>query len=172
MYMLQLNSDNIDEGTVVPPVFGNFVVDLMINQFQLMMGAVETDSYDDHKFKAICYILYISAMIISNVTFLNMLIAIMGDTFDRVIDQRPTFSLKNQIMILASYNSLIPKSFKSNDHDVYIYVITPGNSESETGNEDAWRGKLYYLQNLIKARFTTNSNNMTKNVSDLSLKIH
>ena len=86
MYMLQLNADNTDEGAVVPPIFGNFVVDLMINQFQLMMGAVETDSYDDHNFKAICYILYIGAMIISNVTFLNMLIAIMGDTFDRVID--------------------------------------------------------------------------------------
>ena len=74
-------------------------------------------------------------------------------------------------MILASYNSLIPKSFKSNDFDVFIYVITPGNSESETGNEDAWRGKLYYLQNLLKARFTTNGNNLTKNVSELALRI-
>ena len=137
-----------------------------------MMGAVETDSFDEHDFTAMCYILYIAAMIISNVTFLNMLVAIMGDTFDRVIDQRPTFSLKNRIMILASYHSLIPKSNKVTDQDVFIHVITPNDEDAETTNEDAWRGKLFYLQNLIKSKFQRDSNQIEQCVSDLTQKIN
>ena len=171
MYMLQLNADNVDDGAVIPPVFGIFFVDLMINQFQLMMGAVETDGFEGHNQMAICYILYLSAMVISNVTFLNMLIAIMGDTFDRVIDQRPTYSLKNQILILAAYKSLSKKTFASDNQDVFIYVITPADDEQGTGSDDAWRGKLYYLQNLIKARFAKSGEQMQKRVGELAQRI-
>ena len=136
-----------------------------------MMGAVETENFEEHDGKAIVYVLYLAAMVISNVTFLNMLIAIMGDTFDRVIDQRPTYSLKNQIMILADYKSISIKTSSMKDSDVFIYVITPAEDEQGTESSDAWRGKLFYLQNLIKARFSKSSELLQNNVTDLALRI-
>ena len=33
MYMLQLNTNGTEEDTIVPPVFGNFIIDMLINQF-------------------------------------------------------------------------------------------------------------------------------------------
>ena len=33
MYMIQLNADNSEDSAIVPPIFDNFFVDLMINQF-------------------------------------------------------------------------------------------------------------------------------------------
>ena len=36
-----------------------------------------------------------------------MLVAIMGNTFDRVIAQRPTFSLKNKLELMADMKSII-----------------------------------------------------------------
>ena len=73
-------------------------------------------------------------------------------------------------MILASYKSLVPKVSKDIDPDVFIYVITPADDENST-SEDAWRGKLYYLQNLIKTRFQTNSDHINSTVTDLGQRI-
>ena len=137
-----------------------------------MVGAGETDSFENHTFTSICYILFLAATIITHITFLNMLIAIMGDTFDRVIDQRPTYSLKNQIMILASMRSLIRSKQSVTDPDVFIYVIEPATSEGDEdestgGGEGAWRGKLHFLQHLIKAKFARNSEHLEKSVVQL-----
>ena len=138
-----------------------------------MLGAGEVDSFKDHAFASLCYNLFIAATIITHITFLNMLIAIMGDTFDRVIDQRPTYSLKNQIMILAAYRSLIQtrqSKTKQDDPEVFIYVIQPsisGDGEEGTGNDNAWRGKLHYLQHLIKTKLTKNNKQMQQSITDI-----
>ena len=56
-----------------------------------------------------------------------MLVAIMGDTFDRVITQRPTFSLKNKLELMVDMKPIID-IFASKKQTVeqghYLYVIT------------------------------------------------
>ena len=71
-----------------------------------MIGDYYTEGFTKHVSPALCYALFIITVIISQITFLNMLIAIMADTFEKVIDQRPTFSLKNKLMILAAMESV------------------------------------------------------------------
>ena len=117
--------------TVIPSVFNNFLLDSMMNQWNLMLGAAETETFENHPFSILCFVLFLIATIITHITFLNMLIAIMSDTFDRVIDLRPTLSLKNQIMILAAMRSIIrsTKNASGEDPDVFIYVIKQASSE-------------------------------------------
>ena len=91
------------------------------------------------------------------ITFLNMLIAIMGDTFDRVIEQRPTFSLKNKLMILAGMERIIRfKGERQDDSLVFLYVIQPvvsvENISGVDGDSESWRGKVFYTHSLIKDR--------------------
>lgn len=76
-----------------------------------------------------------------------MLIAIMGDTFDRVIDQRPTYSLKNKLMLMAAMKSMIRSRRSDETEKVFIYVIQPANKNEDQMNEDeaGWRGKLWYI---------------------------
>ena len=62
-----------------------------------------------------------------------MLIAIMGDTFDRVIDQRPTYSLKNKLMLMASMRSIIYAKDYANDDHFYMYVIKPSETDDGLG---------------------------------------
>ena len=86
MYMLHLNADPDVEGTdIVEPVFGNLLIDSTLNQFNLMIGEYNTDGFTQHTSQALCYGLYIITIVISQITFLNMLIAIMSDTFEKVI---------------------------------------------------------------------------------------
>ena len=65
-------------------MFDSSLLDATTNQYILTIG-----SYDLSNFKAegkdmMIYVLFIIATFITQITFLNMLIAIMGDTFDRV----------------------------------------------------------------------------------------
>ena len=108
LYMLNLNADNEDE-VIVTPIFHNFLVDSVLNQYLLMLGEFNMDGFETHPNTALCYILFVFTTFITQITFLNMLIAIMGDTFDKVIDQRPTYSLKNKLMLMADMQSIISK---------------------------------------------------------------
>ena len=91
------------------------------------------------------------------ITILNMLIAIMSDTFDKVIEQKPTFALKNKLSVVASMESLIRSRKRTVDDQMYLYVIQPVYSGEDDGidsQSDSWRGKIYYTHNMIKSRFT------------------
>ena len=51
-----------------------------------MIGDYNADGFTLHPNPALCYALFIITVIISQITFLNMLIAIMSDTFEKVIE--------------------------------------------------------------------------------------
>ena len=87
MYMLHLNADHDLEGTkIVEPIFGNLLVDSTLNYLNLMIGEYSTGGYVKHNSPALCYALFLITVIISQITFLNMLIAIMAETFEKVIE--------------------------------------------------------------------------------------
>lgn len=146
-YMLQLNADPGEDSAIVQSIFGNFLVDSIIGQYLLMLGEFHMDGFKNHVNASLCYVFFISTTIISQITFLNMLIAIMGDTFDRVIDQRPTYSLKNKLMLMAAMKSMIRSRRSDETEKVFIYVIQPANKNEDQMNEDeaGWRGKLWYI---------------------------
>ena len=62
------------------------MIDSTLNQFNLMIGEYNTAGFVKHESTALCYALFVFTVIISQVTFLNMLVAIMSDTFERVIE--------------------------------------------------------------------------------------
>ena len=101
-----------------------------------------------HTYIGLLWVLFIFTTFISQITFLNMLIAIMGDTFDRVMEQKPTYSLKNKLMLMASMKSIIGSKEKEDATKVFLYVIQPVLDEDEV-NEDQnlWRGKVHHMQN-------------------------
>ena len=134
MYMLQLNADHsVEESDIIEPALGNLLIDSTLNQFNLMIGEYKTEGFTKHPNPALCYALFIITVVISQITFLNMLIAIMSDTFEKVIEQRPTFSLKNKLMILAAMESMIRSKEADDDAKVFLYVITPVKSDQDEG---------------------------------------
>ena len=72
-----------------------------------MIGEFNIEGFIGHANPFLCYAVFILAVLISQITFLNLLIAIMSDTFDKVIEQKPIFSLKNRLNILATMESIV-----------------------------------------------------------------
>ena len=66
--------------------------------------------------------LFIVATFLTQITILNMLIAIMGDTFGKVTEIKEQAGLKEKINILADYVWIIP------DEKIefrYVYQMKP-----------------------------------------------
>ena len=62
------------------------MLDSTLSQFKLMIGEFDIEGFVGHANPFLCYGLFTLAVLISQITFLNMLIAIMADTFEKVIE--------------------------------------------------------------------------------------
>jgi hypothetical protein len=74
----------------------------MLNQYLLVLGEFDTGNFGGENSAAI-WLFFISATFISQITILNMLIAVMGDTYDRVSEKKDQATLREKIKILADY---------------------------------------------------------------------
>ena len=121
------------------------MLDSTLSQFKLMIGEYDIEGFVGHANPFFCYGLFVLTVLISQITFLNMLIAIMADTFEKVIEQKPRFSLKSRIAILTSMECIISSEKFDSESKIFMYVIQPERCEEEIDTQsDAWRGQLHF----------------------------
>lgn len=63
------------------------------------------------------------AILMTNIIFLNLLIAIISDTFDRVWEHRQTYILSSQADILCDWINVIERE-KDGQKNLYMYMVT------------------------------------------------
>ena len=102
MSMLQLNTSQAEEDKIVYDVSGFFLLDSFVNEYLLSLGEFSMDAFKNYTNVFWCYTLFITATLLAQVVFLNMLIALMGSTFDELIDKKPTLSPKNKLSIMGT----------------------------------------------------------------------
>ena len=81
-----LNIYALEESQLIEPIFGVFYIDLLVNQYLLALGVSYVGGYNDYANKGLVWFIYFCATFFTQITMLNMLIAIMGDTFDKVTE--------------------------------------------------------------------------------------
>ena len=89
--------------------------------------------------------MFVFATLFSQVIILNMLIAIMGDTFDRVQENAQVYELKLKFSFIKDYSFLIPNE---EDPPKHMFIAKPKNMEETT--EDLWYGKIYAIRKTIE----------------------
>ena len=62
----------------------NSLFNMLMNQYLLALGEFDIDNYLAHPNTILCFTFFILATAFTQITMLNMLIAIMSDTFDKV----------------------------------------------------------------------------------------
>ena len=68
-----------------------------------------------------------------------MLIAIMGDTFDRAMDKRARFSISSKLDILRSQSAVISQVDEKESEEVFMIVVRPLEMDED---QDDWEGTL------------------------------
>ena len=117
--------------------YGYDFVDAWINSYLLGLGEFEFEF--DGPNQGFIMTTFLIATFMIQITFLNMLIAVMGDTFSRVKENSLTSSMRERIRILADYRS-VHKVFRIDYSFQYIFVVKP--SSQEGGGFDEWSGMV------------------------------
>ena len=69
-------------------------MDMLINQYLLALGDFNLEAFVKGPQTALCFIFFLLATLIAHITMLNMLIAIMSDTFDKIMENRSINTIK------------------------------------------------------------------------------
>ena len=75
------------------------------------------------------------ATLFTQLTMLNMIIAIMGDSFDYATENRVLFDTEPRLQLLSSLVSILPHMDKDDQDKVYMIIVRPIHNEEE---EETW----------------------------------
>ena len=73
------------------------------------LGEFDMDAYEAQPYKRLFFIVFIAATFLITIVFLNMMIAIMGDTFAMATEQRAKKARLQELDKMGDYVHVIPK---------------------------------------------------------------
>ena len=107
--LVMLDASSYEGKELIDPAFNFWLFDLMYNQYLLSLGEFGMDNFSDHPQAVLVYFFFVLATTISQLTMLNMLIAIMGDSFDKVIENKDVNITKMKLSILGDFSVVLPQ---------------------------------------------------------------
>jgi len=114
LYILSTNREA--DAQIVDEYMGWWLIDATLNQYLLSLGEFSMDNFNSGPQRAFCYFLFVTATFFTQITALNMLIAIMGNTFETVTNQYSQHQMQMKISLLADYVNFI-RTNKAVCHD-------------------------------------------------------
>lgn len=110
------------------------------------------------------WILFILSTFIAQITFLNMLIAVMADTFDKVKEVEKQSALKETIELMSDYVVSVPRfSDIEKEEKRFIFAVQPkALAEDEAGD---WEGTVTQLKRYLKTAVDSLKTIITKRMT-------
>jgi len=115
-----------------------------IYSYNQAMGNFDTDAYTSTDKYYLFFIWFLNTMV-TLIIFLNLLIAIMGDSFDRVQETSENNMLKEFAGIMVENELLFNRSKVFKDAK-YIIVIQEEKADESSAS---WEGRLQYLKKFM-----------------------
>ena len=111
---------------------GYDVTDSFIYQYLVMYGTATQEGFETNPNRVLLWIYYVAAIFLTNVTFLNLLIAVMSTTYETVMETRARGVLIERTRIYYQYigalNAMYPQ-IKNKFNRRYMYIATAFKSE-------------------------------------------
>jgi hypothetical protein len=121
--------------TYFPSFFGVMISDVLVSVYMLgALGSFDSTLYREGPDKYRAMLMFLLATFIIQVVFMNMLIAIMGETFGQVLEASVESGIREQVALIADHDWLLDltKIFKGKK-----YIIRVQASSSDEGSEEA-----------------------------------
>jgi len=130
-------------------VFKSSYLNSFLNQYLLTLGEFNLDNFTkaSDPNNGLDWTFFLSATFFGQLVILNMLIAIMGYTFDKIFENQTQFILQLKLEVLNDYSFL----FKTIDHPDFLYVVKLADAEGENGEE--WEGRIKAMTRSIRSSF-------------------
>ena len=169
--MIMLNISRTEELALVDQKFSNWIPNMLINQYLLALGEFNLDNFESGSQAGLCYLFFVFATLFTQVTMLNMLIAIMGDTFARTMENRDLNSTKTKLELLGDLSANIYQSTThghEEDRPVerFLFVVTP--DEDEQDPLGSWEGSISQMSKITEKRISQLEIKLDKRLSSLT----
>ena len=166
MIMLNLNRSKEDGNEVIAPAFGHWSADMIVNQYMLSLGEFNYENFADQPNAAFCFGFFIASTFITQLVMLNMLIAIMGDTFERVIENRDVNATKTKLELMCDLVSTLQQTGKPGDEKKYfMFIVMP--DDDQVDDEDDWEGSVNKITRLTSESINTQCDKLHKQNAQL-----
>jgi len=110
------------------------IPDSVIYVYRIILG-----DFDVSKFGSVavplCYILFILCTIFNTIVMLNLLIAIISETFSHVKENAQNASYKEMAALCAENSYIIPEKMKQTYAELNRYIIVVTDLEAEIGDD-------------------------------------
>jgi len=142
-----------------------------MNQYLLALGEFDTENFsmsgDDMLPNAgLNWFFFVLATFITQITIMNMLIAIMGDTFGKVTEIKEQSALREKIKILADFVDIISLE---NNTSSYVYAMKPRNPSNL--EEGSWEGTVTTLKKTIETTMRDQKSSFNKKIGDVQAEV-
>jgi len=118
---------------------------LGLGEFE-MLGLIDDSELLEQPAKILMWILFLSATFFSQVIMFNTLIAILGDTFSRIMEKRVHYAMKAKTEMYADYMYWVKMRGLRFTEFKYIYVVRPIEDEEE----QEWEGIVTVMRRRIE----------------------
>jgi hypothetical protein len=137
MYYINLD-EQVGPDYAYSPLFsdvsGSMWLDAFSQTWSLGLGSFRLLDYAG-KQSYLPWLIYYIATFVTNIMFLNMLIAVMGDTWERMKDKREQIGLMQRTQLISDFiqNFTVQKTL---DTSRYLYLVTPQKLNSKMDSDE------------------------------------
>jgi len=119
----------------------------LLDQYLLGLGDFAFSERFDGENGWALWIFFCLATFMTQITIVNMLIAVMSDTYDKVSEKKDQATLQEKIKILADYVWVVGMERNLEDRSSYIFVARP-KAVAEDEEQD-WQGKVTAIRSCV-----------------------
>ena len=159
MPMIMLNLNSFGDNKIVDDPFDYIALNMLLNQYLLALGEFNFDNFAVHPQTGLCFFFFVMATFVTQIAMLNMMIAIMADTFERVIENRIVNATKMKLDLMSDMFATLSHTSKKDENQVFMFRVHPDDDQTEEG--DDWEGSINKI-----TRLTSN------NINQLGKQIH
>ena len=138
--LVMLNLNRSSDNAVLDNTFNHWVPNMFLNQYMLALGEFNYGNFGAGPQFVICYVLFLLATFFSQIVMLNMLIAIMGDSFERVTENREVNSTKIKLGFMDDMAGTFGQRDSYEEEKVFMFVARP--EETEMLDDGDWDGGI------------------------------
>jgi hypothetical protein len=104
-------------------VSGISIFDAVLGQYASALAGFDSGNYANGGDKFFTILFFMLATLFTQLTMLNMIIAFMGDTFERIAENKDIYAAKGKLKLLSEYAFLLKKSTSKKDDKIFLYVV-------------------------------------------------
>jgi len=142
--------------------------DSLFSQITLLLGDFDVDLFSLTYYPLLVKGVFVVSILFLNIIMLNLLIAIMGDSYDRVSESRRLEQLQQKARVLLEVEMTLSAS-KRRDTNLFprwIHILAP-----QTQLESGWIGRIGEIKNSIKRQTKLQTRALTQNLKRVEAKV-